>query len=360
MFRSTTSVLALLAAMSVPAFAADYGQDFGGLGGDSGFRNGYPTEPGEWAGLGDKDDPVKFEFGARYWYSMGSQTFSDAAGGFTSDDTSHILEGHLRIEDHSTNTFAKAIGGYAVKMSGTYADPYALGSVVDGRIGYAGADIGWNPWGDNSGSGFGGLLGYMYWNNSPNTDRFSYTSAESATDIGYDPNTGHTSIPMTSSDNNVDIHMLRLGVQGKYDAGMFDITGEVAAVPFAKVNGIIGSDQTATILDHSVYLPGNVASVKASPTALDGWGYGAMTEAFVGFHPTDNLVIRLGGRAWYVQGTADVTYSQAHIGNPSDSDAVNPPNFDTGPSFSKQAFIEKSNPFKMLRYGLLAELTYAF
>ena len=71
-------------------------------------------------------------------------------------------------------------------------------------------------------------------------------------------------------------------------------------------------------------------------------------------------MLRLGGRAWYLQGTADMTYSKATIGNPSDSDPTNPPNYDTAPSFSNQTYITRGNPWSMFRYGALAEFTYNF
>jgi len=359
MFRSTTSILALLAAMTVPAVAADYG-DWGDDFSDTpDFRTSYPVEPGDWAGLGDDDDPISMEIGVRYWYSMGYLSLSNVAGSFEAQDTAHSGELHLRISDHSTNTFAKAIAGYAFSMGGSYTDPFGAGTVTDGRLGYIEADIGYHAFG-NDDAGVGPLVGYLYWNNSPRTDRSNFSPAESSADVGYDQNTGQTFLPMDSEDNNLDIHALRLGVQGRADFGMFDISGEVAAVPYAKVSGTIGNDQTTTVIDHSVYAPGNVASIKASETTLDGWGYGAMAEAFVGMHPTENVTVRLGGRAWYLQGTADMTYDQAFIGNPSDSDAVNPPNFDTPPSFSKTTFIETANPFSMLRLGVLAELTYRF
>ena len=80
MFRSTTSILALLAAMTVPAVAADYSDwgDDSANGPD--FRTSYPVEPSDWAGLGDDDDPLSFEFGIRYWYSMGAQEFTSSGG----------------------------------------------------------------------------------------------------------------------------------------------------------------------------------------------------------------------------------------------------------------------------------------
>ena len=116
MHRILPSLLALSAAMlfAAPAIAADF-NDFSGDSGDQGdssaLRSGYPTEPGDWAGLGDKDDPVTFEFGMRYWYSMGSVSASSSGTSIASTDTSHIGELHLRIDDDSTNTYAKAIAG---------------------------------------------------------------------------------------------------------------------------------------------------------------------------------------------------------------------------------------------------------
>ena len=46
-------------------------------------------------------------------------------------------------------------------------------------------------------------------------------------------------------------------------------------------------------------------------------------------HPTKNLTIGIGGRAWYLQGMVDATYDQATIGDPTDSDNTTPPNYDT-------------------------------
>ena len=156
MFRSTTSILALLAAMSVPALAADYSGDFSDPGDDSAdFRNSYPVEPKDWAGLGDEDDPISLEFGVRYWYAMGDQSFTSSGGTVSTTDVSHIPELHLRIEDHSTNTYATAIAGYAAVINGTVTTPSGSDPIADGQVLYGGADLGWNTWGDNNGSGLG-------------------------------------------------------------------------------------------------------------------------------------------------------------------------------------------------------------
>ena len=364
MLRPIPSVLALLAAMLItaPAIAADIDNNWSGDGSDSGgLRDGYPTEPGDWAGLGDKDDPIHIETGLRYWYSMGAQSFSSGGSTLTSNDTGHIAELHLRIEDHSTNTYAKAIAGYSFKIDGTS----SAGTIADGTIGYLGADIGWNVLGDNNGSGVGLFGGYMYWNDSPDTGRFNYTTATSSADIPYDSVTGQTFLPGNSAPNNVNVNLLRLGVSGKANLGdWFDVSAEVAAVPYAKVSGSVGVDDPT--FDPSVYggaaqLPysshsGNIATIRSSPTAIDGWGYGAQAEAWLGIHPTENLAFRLGGRLWYLQGTEDATYSKAQIGNPSPS----PGPYTTAPTYVNSGFISTNNPFSMMRYGLLAEMTYAF
>src|SRR5690606_35440353 len=109
------------AAMTVPALAADYGE--WGDGYDTEFRASYGVEPGDWAGFGDDDDPVSFETGIRYWYALGQQSFTSSSGTVSSEDAAHIGELHLRIEDDWTNTFATAIGGYSMALSGEVSSP---------------------------------------------------------------------------------------------------------------------------------------------------------------------------------------------------------------------------------------------
>lgn len=351
MLRTASSLAALLAASCAvaPAAAADW-DDWGS------FRGSSWVEPKDWTEAGDQTDSLGFEFGTRYWYSMGSQDMTAGGGSFGSEDTTHLLEGHLRIEDARTNTFVKGLAGYSMVISGSYDSDGELGNVVDGKVGYAGADIGYMAFGGTRPmEGFGPLVGYLFWNDSPNTTRASFTTATSADDITWSDTTGDWSIPFDSVPNDLNIHALRLGLQGRAKLGeQIDVTGEVAAVPYAKVSGTLGSYSTPTI-------PGPTSTtVQSSPTSVDGWGYGAMAEGFVGFHPSENLTFRLGGRAWYLQGTVETTFDRATIVHPSDSDPLEPPPFDTGPTFANQGFIEASNPFSLFRYGLLAELTYRF
>lgn len=367
--RSVPGWAAFIAAVAVasPAASADWGDDWtfgeGGLRGASHFN-----EPKDWSGLGDEEDPLRFETGVRYWYSWGSQSFSSGGGATTATDNAHIGELHLRIEDSSSNTYAKAIGGYAVSINGTYDTPMGSGTVADGEIAYLGADLGWNAFGDGETWGLGGLVGYQFWRDSPDTGRFNFTTATSAADITYDPVTGQTFVPGDSQPNRIDTHMLRLGVQGKATfENFFDVTAELAAIPYAKVNGTVGvDDPTFSTAEYGgpAQAPygannGNISSMRSSPTEIDGWGYGAAAELWLGMRPTENLTFRLGGRLWYLQGAVDATYSRAFIGDPAESGGGGT-GYDTDPSFTNAGFISTNNPFSMLRYGLLAELTYSF
>jgi hypothetical protein len=364
MFRSTSSILALLAAMSAPAVAADYNE----WGEEPEFRSSYTEEPSQWAGLGDEDDPISIETGIRYWYAKGYQDFTSSGGTVSSSDTAHIGELHLRIEDHSTNTFASAIAGYSIAINGSVTTPSGVDPIADGHVLYGGGDFGWNAWGDTRTAGIGPMIGYLYWQDQPDTGRFNYTTASSAGDITYDPNTGQTFLPGDSAANSIDAHALRLGVSGKARLGdMFDVTATIAGVPYAKVGGTAGiDDPTFSITEYAgpaqppydLTNNGNISSIRSSPTTIDGWGYGAMAEGFIGMQPVDNLTVRLGGRAWYIQGTADTTYSRAIIGDPGDADFDGV--YDTDPTFVEQDFISTNNPFRMFRFGLLAEATYAF
>lgn len=364
MVRLSLSLAALAAAavaLTGASRAADYGDDFA-------IRGPIDSiEPKDWTDFGNENDSFRFEFGLRYWYSFGAQNFSSGGGATTESDQAHILEGHLRIEDDFTNTFAKANVGYSVAISGTYAGPLVTAAVADGTIAYAGADLAWMAFGDNS-AGAGILVGYQYWENSPDTGRNNFTTANSSADIPYSPVTGQTFLPGDSAADNVLVNAVRLGIQGKVDIGeMFDISGELVAVPYAKVGGTVGVDDP--LFSNAVYggpaqppysgvATGNIAWMRTSPTAIDGWGYGAMAEAWLGVHPTENITVRLGGRAWYLQGTADATFSAASIGNPVDSDLNG--TYDTPPTFVEGNFISTNNPFSMFRYGVLGELTYRF
>jgi hypothetical protein len=351
----------MCALVAGPALAADYWD------GDPGLRGA--IQPKDWSEMGDPNDSLKFETGVRYWYSIGGQSFSSGGGATTVEsDTTHAAEAYLRIDDRATNTLAKANAGYSFLTNGTYAGPLMGGAVADGHIAYLGADFGWNAFEGSDGSGAGLLVGYNYWNSAPNTGRQNYTTATAGSAITYDPATGQTFLPGSSAPDSVDVHMLRLGLQGRINLGdMIDITGEVVGVPYAKVSGTMGMDDpsfnTAVYggpaqLPYSGVASGNISAMRSSPTAIDGWGYGAMAEAWLGIHPAENVTFRVGGRAWYLQGTVDATYGAVQVGNPTDADSDG--TFDTAPLVTSANYITTGNPFSMIRYGVLAELSYRF
>src|SRR5690606_8430815 len=228
---------------------------------------------------------------------------------YSVDDTSHVLEGHLRINDHSSGVYVKGLAGYSAVINSSYATPGGTGSSQNGRIAYAGADLGYAPFASGD-SNFGGFAGYQYWNDSPDMGQFNFGPGAGPNDITY--------------------HMLKLGLAGRLDiGGAADLTAEVAAVPYAPVSGTYGA------------FDGSAAPGSQTTTGrVEGWLYGATAEVMGRFRPLENWTVGLGGRVWYLTGQPDVT-------------------FDTD-SGGGTHWITKTEGFSTLRYGLLGEVTYRF
>src|SRR5690606_15275869 len=141
--------------------------------------------------------------------------------------------------------------------------------------------------------------------------------------------------------DNFDIHALRLGVKGAADFEMFDVQAEVAAIPYAHVSGTVGG--SATLGGGGFSFPGVPVPVyEHAPTTLSGRGYGVMAETMVGFHPTENLTLRVGGRAWYMEGKLDAVFNGTAGGG-------------VVPTMTLP-----STYASLFRYGLRAELTGKF
>lgn len=223
-----------------PAWAADYPD----------LRPAYPDtwqqqQPG-------REDDIQFELGAAYWYSWGAQNITangSGASSFSERDTTSLADLHGRIDDLYTNTYLLGRAGIGFSTSGTDATPLVSGTIgSQSLIGYGGVDYGWLPIGQmRDGIAFGGLVGYHYWKEHPDT---------------------------ASAVSNIDIQALRLGLRATGNFTNFDFQTEVAAIPYAYVTGSV-SDRA----------------------------YGVMTETMVGFRPTENISARIGGRAWYLQNT---------------------------------------------------------
>ena len=318
----SVAVAASTLLLAAPSLAADY------FGSDAPLRTGFANEDGS-----DLDNPLTFELELRYWYSWGAQNFNLGSAALKDNDNAQTVEGQFRIDDASTNYYAKGLAGMSFDINGTQTGgPLGQPSTVtDGRIAYAGGDVGFSWLGNNPHAKFGPFAGYMYWNDSPNLGRSNYYPT---------PTSGN------SQEDDVEVNALRLGLSGKVDLGEnFDLTGEVAAVPYAKISGTLGALGFAPTVTGA-----NTAVEPASAVGMDGWGYGAMAEAMVGFHPTDHMVLRFGGRAWYLQGKADETFTE----NVLDTSGATPTVTRT------QDVISTANPWSLFRYGLLAEMSYSF
>jgi hypothetical protein len=343
--RSLSCVFAI-AALSVvtPSLAADY-NDYPEL---------RPSYPDSWEN--SDDNPLHFEAGVRYWYSIGQLNLSVGPNSETINSKTHSGEAFVRIDDDSTSTFVEATAGYGVAHEGTYStNGGAEFSMPAARLGYVGADFGWLPFGDPKGGvGLGAVVGYQYTNDSPDTGRANFTTAKSAADISWSPATGNWSVGGDSEVNNFEIHEAKIGVAGRADMGAFDLTGEATVTPYARVSGTYGAYSAGAAGTYSGG-PGDVSVLQASAASINGYAYGVGGKLLVGFHPTDNLTLRLGGRASYLQGAYDATYDRAVVTGP----AGGAPPY-TAPTLARQTFISDNNPFSMFRYGALVELSGRF
>jgi len=315
--KGTIAIVALLSA--VPVLAADYPY----------MRPGYAES---WK---NPDDDLRFEFGARYWLSWGEQDASFTAAGLgdvgvTTRDQTHIVELHGKIEDLSTQTYLTGKAGIGLSTSGTYAITPARSGAIgrNSAIGYAATDFGWLPFGKlDEGFAAGGFVGYQYWKDAPDIG----SGQVGATFDGLGNPTS-----FTAAKDDLDIHALRLGVKAQADFDKFDIQGEIAAIPYAHVSGTLGGSSP------DGFNLGGTEFQERAPTTLSGRGYGVMVESLVGFHPTENLTLRVGGRAWYVEGVLDAQFS-ANAGG-TDQATLNLP----------------SNFARIFRYGALFEATGRF
>lgn len=347
--QSTVALLALCAA--APALGADY----------AAMGDIRPAYPQDW---GSDEDTLQFEAGVRYWYSIGKQTHEIGAFSETMNTKTSSGEIFARVNDRATRSYVEATGGYGIMHEGDYSTNG--GPSLDlpaARLGYLGADFGWLPLGSDAAS-FGFVTGYQYTNDSPDTGRVNFTTATTSSDINYSEDTGIWSVPQDSEINDFNIHALKLGVAGRIDGGGFDITGEATATPYAWVSGTYGGfGVEETTNGVQTFMPG-------SATSISGFGYGASGKLMVGFHPTDNFVIRVGARASYLQGAYDATFDGATITDPAPQPFVEDPDNPgvflppdpaySAPTLTRQTYIVDNNPFSMFRYGGLVEVSGSF
>ena len=318
------AVATLALCVAVPAFAADYPY----------LR---PALTDDWQD--SEANPLRFEAGIRYWYSLGHQDHSVFGSTQSMDTKTSSGEVFARIDDLSTKTFVEATGGYGVSHGGSYStNGGASVDIPAARLGYVGADYGWLPWGNET-AGVGFIAGYQYTNDSPDTGRASYRVSPIVVDNGG----GNFSIGGggDSKINNFELHSLKLGFAAKADFGGFDLQGDAAVIPYSWLTGTYGA----------FVIPNQTNSFRqASSTAVNGHGYGASGKLMDGFHPTENLTIRVGGRATYVTGQYDATYDAVQL----------VPNGLNPPTLATQRYISNNNPFTMIRYGALLEVSGRF
>lgn len=245
------AVALMASAATGQALAADWL-----TGHDPAFRPAYPVD------MPPMEDSLDFEAGLRYFYGMGSQSFSGSP--YSANDVSHSLEVHGRIDDRSTSTYVKGHIGYGAITDGVYeADGLADVEYNTGRVGYVTADFGYLPLATDT-FGAGAFLGYMYADESPE-------------------NTG------------LFVHGLRLGITGRAEVNdVFDINAEAAIIPYANATGAMEN-------------PGGAI------TGVNGSLYGAAGEVMAGFHVAENFVIRAGARGTYLNGHVSSDQGEQYV-----------------------------------------------
>ncbi len=314
-FLTTALAVSLLTS---PAFGADI---FGAQDDSSFLRDSYSSD---WD-MSDNGDPLDFEIGIRYFYSIGSSKLTVNGGDYSSEDKSSIVELHARIDDNSTDTYLKANVGYAALIEGTYETPEFLGAqdMGVGSIGYVGADFGYMPLGNND-IRFGGFVGYKYSADNPSMGRSSFITNSGGGD---------------SKENMVETNALRLGAVARAELGdKVDINIEAAVIPYAHLSGTYGAFSVPD------FVSGGTNFTQGSEGSLSGNLYGAEAEVLLGFHATDDITLRVGGRISYLTGDASMSYTAREIGNP----------------INAQNYIAPVSGLEFLRYGALVELTGRF
>lgn len=297
----TTAIVSLTAAF--PALAADY---------SGGYQDIRPAYTQDW---GMEEDSLQFEAGVRYWYSLGQQSWEIAGDTYETKDRSHILEGHFRIDDEYTSTFLKGQAGLAVVTQGEHlSGSNAPSTFQGGQVGYAGADFGWTPWG-NEAFRVGPMVGYQFSRESPDRNRLDVEHVD-----------------------GLNVHALRLGLTGKADINdFFDVAADAVVIPYAYATGATAEIPFADRVVQGV-------TVNRGNAEATGALYGASGQIMLGVHPTENLTLRVGARATYLTGPSSMRSKQWEVSTP-------------------DAFLYSDVPlsgFELFRYGGLLELTGRF
>jgi len=318
---------ALMLGLSANVFAAENLKDFYPT-------DFYPTDfspdelrgayPQDW-GFSQEPDPLEFEVGLRYWYSMGSSAITAFGGAYSASDISQIAEAFFRIDDNSTSSYLKGQVGYAIKIDGTYITPEFVGAqnMAGGYIGYAGVDFGMLPFGNET-IGFGAFAGYQFITDNPDMGRSTFITAAGGGD---------------SQTNMLEIHAAKIGVAMNADIGdKIDLSVEAAIIPYASLGGTYGAFYAPD------FVVGADTFTQGSAGTLNGRLYGASGEALLGFNATDNLTLRAGVRGWYLTGDATMEYVARNVATPATS----------------QSYIGNVTGLEFFRYGALAEIAGKF
>jgi hypothetical protein len=329
----------------------------------------YPADMrGSYNSWDEPTDPLmEFEAGLRYHYSRGGSSISTSglnnsgiivpATNGSTNDTTQFGEVFLRLNDLATDTYLNVYGGYSVHLDANYDNGLTSGQTTLGNMAYAVADFGYMPvklGNDDVGATFGGFVGYQYLNDAPTIGGAEYRPIKDNSSLSWTTGTSSFFVPVEHADHTLNINALRLGLSTKAVAGSFDVTAEVAAIPYASLSGILGGHSFAPITS------GGYTTYKATESKFEGSGWGGAADVMVGYNVTDNVAVRVGGRATYLRGQGNLVYGLADVTAPVDSNSDG--TYDIGPSTGGTYYLtpERIDAFSLWRYGVLAELKVQF
>ncbi|HEY1541899.1 MAG TPA: hypothetical protein VGG01_05775 [Xanthobacteraceae bacterium] len=290
--------------------------------------------------------PFAFEFGARYWYSIGQNRFAFTNNIFPSGNPTstldwdrmqgHTGEGFFRIDHRPTHLYVKGVVGGGILRGGDMDDLDFLfdqlnfsnttSAIKGNNIAYGIIDLGYSFDVPSAGVRYGAFVGYHYWREQMtafglmcNADQVNNVLCGAA---------GSVVVPFGTP---VDVfqttwNAIRVGGEARYELDdHWTLSGEVAFVPYAWL-----TNDDSHLLRTDL---GPVPNIVTHGTH----GMGGEAEAFINYKVMPHFDIGAGVRYWGI--------------------FTNSGSVDFGPTFTPDFPLTK---FSTQRYGLMLQAKGTF
>ncbi|MTW16513.1 outer membrane beta-barrel protein [Rhodoplanes serenus] len=264
---------------------------------------GLPGLPAAGSAAGAAGFPVKaappavpawtIEVGSRVWYSEGryqkdlmdNVNPSRLNSRLSYNDMTGIAGETFGRFDHRSGLFVKGNFGAGALTGGTLHDEdfpsevlysNTVSEMKDGRMRYAGADVGWNVLAGPSGK-LGAYVGYRYFHERGN----GFGCAQIAGDVTCAPAVPTTFLGLSETETWRGVAVGLNSQLQLTDRVRLEVDG--AVVPYASRNGYDNHWYRADI----------------NPQIESGHGWGAQVEAILSYAVTPQWSVGIGGRYWY-------------------------------------------------------------